>query len=207
MKLFANLTHPAARKVRVVLAEKQIVHALEIVDADDTGMEATDANPLGALPLLVLDDGTPLSGAHVIVEYLDSISPRKRLLPAEMRPRIEVKRWEALADGIGQAAVTLYLERSRARTQQHPDVLRRHHGRIVQGLRVTARELGGNKWCLGDPRTYDLADLALGCTLDYVQQRFPQINWQEVYPNLAQLYLRLMALHSFAETAWPGVTG
>lgn len=204
MKLIANLTHPAARKVRVVLAEKQIVHEFESMAAGDAGMEATDANPLGALPLLVLDDGTQLSGAHVIVEYLDSISPRKRLLPAEMRPRIDVKRWEALADGIGQAAVMLYLERCRPRAQQHPDVLRRHHSRIVQGLRVAARELGGNKWCLGDPRSYDLADLALGCTLDYVQHRFPQLNWQEVYPNLAQLYLRLLALPSFVETAWPG---
>lgn len=207
MKLIANLTHPAARKVRVVLAEKQIAHTFEMTDADDMGAEATEANPLGALPLLVLDDGSQLSGAHVMVEYLDSISPRKRLLPAEMRPRIDVKRWEALADGIAQASVTLYLERNRPRTQQHPDVLRRHHGRIVQGLRVAARELGGNKWCLGDPRTYDLADLALGCALDYVQHRFPQLNWQEVYPNLAQLYLRLMALPSFTETAWPDAAG
>lgn len=203
MKLIANLTYPASRKVRVVLAEKQIACDLEMLKVDDLGADASETNPLGALPLLVLDDGTQLTGAHVIVEHLDSISPRRRLLPAEMRQRIDVKRWEALADGIADAAVMLYLERARPRSQQNPDWLRRHHGRIVHGLRTAARELGGNKWCMGDPRTYDLADLALGCALDYLNFRFPAINWQEVYPNLAQLHERLLALPSFLETALP----
>src|SRR5262249_60740692 len=110
MKLIASLTSPYARKVRIALAEKKIEY--ELVEAapfaPDTAVPSY--NPLGKVPVLVLDDGTNLFDSRVIVEYLDTVSPVSRLIPEPSRQRIAVKRWEALADGICDAAVAGVVE-------------------------------------------------------------------------------------------------
>ena len=95
MKLYTSPTSPYARKVRVVLTEKKI--ECEFVDADPWIAETTipQFNPLGKIPVLILDDGTELYDSRVIVEYLDTVSPVSRLIPEPSRQRIAVRRWEA----------------------------------------------------------------------------------------------------------------
>ena len=68
--------------------------------------------------MLVLDDDSTLFDSRVIVEYLDSVTPNNRLLPAAGRDRIRVKRWEALADGVLDAAVAVFLEAKRSEGEQ-----------------------------------------------------------------------------------------
>ena len=70
-------------------------------------------NPLGKLPVLILDDGTHLYDSRVIVEYIDLVSPVSRLIPEPARQRIAVKKWEALADGVCDAAAAIVVERRR----------------------------------------------------------------------------------------------
>src|SRR5580765_7109584 len=94
MKLLASITSPYARKVRIALAEKKIEYTLVDQDPWDAGSIVGEHNPLGKVPVLVLDDGTNIFDSRVIVEYLDSISPGSRLLPEPTRPRILVRRWE-----------------------------------------------------------------------------------------------------------------
>ena len=118
MKLIASLTSPYARKVRIALAEKKIEY--ELVEAapwaEDTNVPAF--NPLGKIPVLVLDDGTSLFDSRVIVEYLDTVSPVSRLIPEPNRQRIAVKCWEALADGICDAAAAIVIEGRRPLKQR-----------------------------------------------------------------------------------------
>jgi len=45
-----------------------------------------------------------------------------------------------------------------------------------------------------------LADVACGCTLGYLELRFPEIDWRNAHPNLARLADKLMARASFKET-------
>ena len=80
MKLYTSPTSPYARKVRVVLTEKKI--ECEFVDADPWIAETTipQFNPLGKIPVLILDDGTELYDSRDIVEYLDTVSPVSRLI-------------------------------------------------------------------------------------------------------------------------------
>jgi hypothetical protein len=58
------------------------------------------SNPLGKVPCLVMEGGEALFDSRVIVEYLDTLSPVGKLIPAVGRERAEVKTWEALADGV-----------------------------------------------------------------------------------------------------------
>jgi glutathione S-transferase len=47
-----------------------------------------------------------------MVEYLDTLTPVCKLLPPNGRERADIKCWEALADGMLDAAVSVRLERT-----------------------------------------------------------------------------------------------
>src|SRR5207237_9452213 len=113
MKLLASLASPYTRKVRVVLAEKKIECELELVDVSPVDNPVNAHNPLGKVPTLVLDDGTTLYDSRVIVEFLDARSPINRLIPADVRDRVAVPRWAALADGVLDAGLPVRYAASR----------------------------------------------------------------------------------------------
>ena len=198
MKLFGSLTSPYVRKVRIVLAEKRINCTFEVAAPWDADSEVANHNPLGKVPVLILEDGTPLYDSHVIVEYLDSASPVSRLIPSSSRDRAMVKRWEALSDGISDAAATIFLERKRPTLQQSPEWILRQQQKITRGLEAAAQELGTNKWCNGN--SYTLADIALVCALGYLALRFPEVAWRTSFPNLADLSSSLEKRASFVAT-------
>jgi glutathione S-transferase len=78
---------------------------MELVDVAPAENPVNPHNPLGKIPTLVLDDGAALYDSRVIVEFLDHASPLNRLIPAEIRERVQVRRWEALADGVVDAGI------------------------------------------------------------------------------------------------------
>jgi glutathione S-transferase len=201
MKLIASQTSPYARKVRIALVEKKIEY--DLVEESPWGAETTvpDYNPLGKVPVLVLDDGTTLFDSRVIVEYLDTVSPVSRLIPEPNRQRIVVKRWEALADGICDAAVAIVLERKRPAKQQNKDWLDRQRRKVDLGIKELSQDLGDRPWCNGE--AYSLADIAIGCALAYLDLRHPDVDWRGSYPNLVKLAEKLSKRPSFAETVPP----
>ncbi|MDR0440286.1 MAG: glutathione S-transferase C-terminal domain-containing protein, partial [Candidatus Accumulibacter sp.] len=156
-------------------------------------------NPLGKIPVLVLDDDIALFDSRVISEYLDNVAPNNKLMPAPNRERTEVKRWEALADGICDAAALAYLETKRPEAQQSADWIARQKDKIVRGVEFMAEQLSDGQWCMGTHFT--LADIAAGCALGYIAFRSPEIEWRNSYPKLANLYDKLMQRPAFAETA------
>jgi glutathione S-transferase len=201
MKLIASLTSPYARKVRIVLAEKKIDCPIEIDIPWNEDSKVAGYNPLGKVPVLELDDGMALYDSRVIVEYLDNVSPVSKLLPEANRQLIFTKRWEALADGIIDAAVTIYLEHRRPPQQQSPEWITRQRDKIERGLATLAQDLGERAWCHGE--AYSLADIAVGCCLGYLDFRFAHIEWKERYPNLQALQQKLEARPSFTDTQPP----
>lgn len=201
MKLLASHTSPYARKVRIAIAEKKIECDLVEEAPWAAGTSVPDYNPLGKVPVLVLDDGTALYDSRVIVEYLDTVSPVSRLIPEPSRQRIAVKRWEALADGICDAAVAIVLETKRPAKQQNAESLGRQRQKIDRGLAEFANELGDKPWCCGD--AYTLADIATGCALAYLDLRHPSIDWRGEYPSLVKLAEKLAKRQSFQDTVPP----
>jgi glutathione S-transferase len=199
MKLIGSLTSPYVRKVRIVLAEKKIEYDFEIDSPWLAGSVVPNINPLGKIPVLVLDDETPLFDSRVIVEYIDNVTPNNKLFPSPNRERTEVKRWEALADGICDAAAAAYLEAKRPKNEQSADWIARQRDKIARGLEFMAKEYGDKPHCMGTH--FSLADIAVGTALGYLAFRFPDIDWRETHPNLARLYDKLMQRPSLADTA------
>lgn len=198
MKLVGSFTSPYVRKVRAVLAEKKIEYEF-VIDSPWTADSAVPSlNPLGKVPVLVLDDGSSLYDSRVIAEYLDNVTPNNRLLPGPNRERIAVKRWEALADGVVDAAVTIVLESKRRESMRDPVWIARHQTKITAGLAALSHDLGEHPWCHGNGLT--LADIALGVALGYLSFRMPALEWREAHENLARLYDKLIQRPSFADT-------
>jgi glutathione S-transferase len=124
-----------------------------------------------------------------------------RLIPEPNRQRIAVKRWEALSDGICDAAAAIVLEGRRSAKQQSKDWVERQRAKIERGVTELASELGDKAWCNGE--AYSLADIATGCALGYLDLRHPGIDWRGPYPNLVRLAEKLGKRPSFADTQPP----
>ena len=201
MKLIGSPTSPFTRKVRVVLVEKHIDYDFVVDPPNDANTQVPNYNPLGKIPVLITDDGATIFDSRVIVEYLDSASPVARLIPDEIRQRIQVRRWEALADGCTDASILIVAEQRRAAAHQSASAIARQLGKVNRALAVMDEVLGARNWCSGE--TYSLSDIAVGCSLGYLDLRRPDLNWRKAYPNLARLTERLAQRPSFRDTAPP----
>ena len=201
MKLIGSTTSPYVRKVRVVMAEKKLDYQFveeDVWSADTTIMQS---NPLGKVPCLVMEGGEALFDSRVIVEYLDTLSPVGKLIPAVGRERAEVKTWEALADGVLDALVLARLEShwaGRKKEQRSQAWIDRQLDKTQASLKAMSQGLGDKPFCAGI--YLSLADLAVGCALGYLDFRFAEIDWRSASPNLAKLQDKLMQRSSFAET-------
>ena len=199
MKLIGTHASPYVRKTRIVMAEKKIEYEYVVESPWNADSKVSEYNPLGKIPVLVMEDGGAVFDSRVIVEYIDTVNPVNKLIPASGRARVEVRCWEALADGICDAAIAARLESNRPKNLQSPDAIRRNLGKVESGLAAAARGLGDKAWCSGN--AFSLADVATGVALDYLAFRFGQIDWRKDYPNLAKLADKLAMRPSFIDTA------
>jgi glutathione S-transferase len=199
MKLLASPLSPYTRKVRIVLAEKRIECDLQLVDVVPVDNPVNEHNPLGKIPTLLLDDGTPLYDSRVIVEFLDSVSPFSRLIPDDRRDRMQVRRWEALADGVLDAGLLVRYEAMREEKERSQAWTDKQLARMKRAMAQMAADLGEKPWCHGE--RYSLADIALGCCLGWLDFRKPGgVAWHDEYPALARHYRKLMERAPFSDT-------
>ena len=199
MKLLASLPSPYTRKVRIVLAEKKIDCEIELVDVNPLDNPVNAHNPLGKVPTLLLDDGSPLYDSRVIVEFLDSVSPISRLIPEDKRDRVAVRRWEALADGVLDAGLLVRYEGTREKREQSKAWLDKQLARMHRAVAQMDADLGERPWCHGE--RYSLADIAFGSCVGWLDFRKPgNVDWHARYPAIARHYAKLMERPAFAET-------
>ena len=111
MKLIGAVTSPYVRKVRVVMAEKKLDYQFVLEDVWNSDAIVA-SNPLGKVPCLIMEGGEAVFDSRVIVEYVDNLSPVGKLIPSSGRERAEVRTWEALADGLMDAALLARLEQT-----------------------------------------------------------------------------------------------
>ena len=201
MKLIGSNSSPYVRKVRIVMAEKKLDYQFVTENVWEADTRIAQSNPLGKVPCLIMEAGEALFDSRVIVEYLDTLSPVGKLIPTVGRERAEIKTWEALADGVLDAAILARLEATwvgRTPAERSQAWIDRQLGKIYASLKAMSKGLGDKPYCAGIHLS--LADVAVGCALGYMDFRFPQIDWRSDYPNLQKLLDKLMLRPSFSET-------
>lgn len=201
MKLVGSLTSPYVRKVRVLLAEKQL--AYDFIEESAWTAETTVPryNPLNKVPALVMEDGASIYDSAVITEYVDAL-PGRRFLPAGGPERAVARCHEALGDGITDAGVTIFLERKREAARQDPKWMARQADKVNAGIAALAAALGSKPFLGGAEPS--LADFACGCSLLWIDFRLrADFAWRAANPALDAWMKRLEARSSFATTRPP----
>ncbi|MHB1122718.1 MAG: glutathione S-transferase N-terminal domain-containing protein [Ramlibacter sp.] len=201
MKLIGSISSPYVRKVRIVMAEKKLDYEFVLEDVWAADTTIAQSNPLGKVPCLVMEGGEALFDSRVIVEYLDTLSPVGKLIPAVGRERAEIKTWEALADGLMDAAILARMEAhwsGRGQGERSQAWIERQLGKVNASVKAMSQGLGDKPYCAGI--YLSLADIAVGCALGYLDFRFPDIDWRGGYPNLAKLQDKLMQRQSFIDS-------
>lgn len=190
MKLVIATPSPFARKARIALLEKQLPHEILVQNPWQTRIEA---NPLGKVPALLLDDGRVVHDSSVIIEYLETLGAPPALIPADPPLRVRHKQVEAIADGICDAVVLIVTERARPPQKQSADWIARQAAKIPAALGSLEAEMQA---C----GAFGLAHIAAGCALGYLDLRYPELDWRASHPALKALAARLGERASFAAT-------
>ncbi len=195
MKLLYSSTSPYSRKVRLVILEKGLDAQVETVLVDPFGASAAlnAANPLGKVPTLLLDNGEALFDSPVICRYLDSLSDHPPLIPRDGWQQWATLRWEALADGMTDAAYNLVMERRRPASEQSSTWLAHWATEIqrsLQEMENKAAELVGD---------LTLTHLATGAAVGYLDLRMPEVLYEAACPQVAA-YPRLQTWYEASKT-------
>lgn len=198
MKLLSATPSPYARKVRIALSEKGL--AFELVTEVPWNQDATAPryNPLGKLPVLILDDGSTVFESHYILEWLEARHPEPPLVPRDVDGRLAAWRLEVIADGVCDATVLTLFERMRGEGCSAP-WLQRQRRKIEAGTAALAQAVRpGATFVLGD--AFGLADIATGTVLGYLELRLPDFDWKAEHPHLAQWFANISQRPSFKAT-------
>ena len=190
MKLLYTKRSPYARKVRVIALEKDI--PLELIDEDlqKKSQRLLEANPLGKVPTLILDNGTTVFDSPVICQYLDGLHDKNPMIPREAQGRIEALKWEAFADDLMTAAINLYMEKVRHPDDFHKDFTANLGSNIHSAYRYIEKNLSQLK-------KFDLASVAVASAIGYVHFRLPHL---KVQGAVSQWFEEISLRPSMAQT-------
>ncbi len=198
MKLYFSHASPYARKVRMTALEAGLLDriTLEVTDAWSATKGLPDDNPLCKVPTLVLDDGAPLFDSPVICEYLDHLGGGS-LFPPAGPARWQALRFQALGDGLCDAAVARRLETMRPENLRSDTWIARQTTAMVRAcdtLESWAADLSG-------PAT--IGGLAVATALGYLDLRFADDAWRVGRPKLAAWFEEASKRPSFLATRPP----
>jgi glutathione S-transferase len=185
MRLRYSPTSPYARKVLAAAIEMGVEKMIEVeaVNPWDPDSDVATANPLGKVPALLLDDGMVLYDSPVICEYLDSLHQGPKMLPAEAPRRWQVLRLQALGDGMMDAALLIFLEHKRREA-----AVRSEWWLQLQGATLRRSVADLDRQSLAFPGQPDIGQIAVACTLGYMDFRIADLDWRNLAPRLAEWY-------------------
>jgi glutathione S-transferase len=202
MKLIGQYDSPFVRRVAVTLARYEFAfeHQPWSVFAD-AELLAT-LNPLGRVPVLVLDDGEVLIESGAILDHLDErVGEARAMLPSHGPRRRQGLRFCALATGLADKAVSLFVECRLPGTR--PGWVNRCETQISRALEALEAERSRvtSAWSLGDALSH--ADIALACALRFTREAHPQLVYAARHPALLAHAERCEALPEFASHSLP----
>jgi glutathione S-transferase len=198
MQLYYSQTSPFARKVLMLAIEAGLADriALQAVNVWEPASAIRKANPLGKIPALILDDGTALYDSPVIAEYLDSLHGGRRFFPQEGMLRWRALRWQALSDGMCDAAVLRRMEMLRPQTLRSQEWDARQRQAVVSALDVMEAQAAD----LASAEALDIGGLATMAALGYLDFRFADEPWRSGRPALTGWFEAAARRLSFIET-------
>jgi glutathione S-transferase len=192
MKLFYSPTSPFARKVLACAIARGIEKQIALISTATTSPELAEHNPLGKLPCLVTDDGVDLYDSRVICAFLDTVGDGFSMFP-EHALRIRALKYQAMGDGISDAAVLRRYEIGRAKDADRDANIELQKQKVARALDALERDV---------PAAHiDIGTISIACALGYIDLRYADEPWREGHPLLAAWYADMMTRPCMALTA------
>ena len=182
MILRSSPPSPFGRKVKIAASVLGLSDRItvEVADTNDAGDSLRDQNPLGKIPVLILENGDTIYDSRVIAEYLDDMAGGGKIIPAAGKDRLDALRLQALADGIMDAGILqVYEKRMRPEDKQHQPWIDYQAEKIARAI----GHLEAGKVVLHNTPT--IGEIALACALGYLDLRFNG-DWRASHPQLVK---------------------
>ena len=197
MKCYVTSNSPYARKVKIVAFETGSYDEVEwlTITREERAEIIPDINPLGKVPVAVLDSGQVLCDSPVICAYVDSLVNDGNLIPKSNPERWKVLTLEALGDGLGEAVIAASQENQRPDGKRSQGVVDRQTGKAkaaLGSLNEAAKEFN-------DPPL--MGEVAVACALGYMEFRDVIPGWRDKFSDLAGWYAGILTRQSFVRTA------
>ena len=196
MKCYATSNSPYARKVRIAALETGVYDQVDwqMITREERAEIVPDINPLGKVPVAVLDSGHVLCDSPVICAYVDSLSSDTNLIPKSGSERWEVLTLEALGDGLGEAVISASQEDQRPGEKRSQGVVDRQVGKANAALEFLNH-------AAKDFNTHPLmGEISVACALGYMEFRDVVPGWRDKYANLGSWYAEILKRQSFIDT-------
>ncbi len=186
--LYSHQQSNFSRKVRILLAEKKIDYEIKEIDLRNKPGDFLEVSPIGQVPVFVDADGTTLWDSTIITEYLDEKYPEPAFYPRNLRARLECRKWEELADALGDNVIRLWVLNM---TNKSAPLGYQIASKLVidRIFPVFDRQLSQSDYLLGG-ETWTAADVAALCSVAYYSLRFTE-DWKSKYQHLKNWFDKL----------------
>ena len=193
MKCYMTGNSPYARKIRVAAIESGLGDEVEWVTLtrEERAELVPAMNPLGKVPVAVLESGQVLLDSPVICAYVDSLNKGPKLIPESGDERWAVLTLEALGDGLGEAVIGVSQEAQKPDDKRTQGVVDRQAGKANSGLAALDKQAGD----FNEPPL--MGEISVACALGYMEYRDVVPGWRENYPTLSGWYANILKRQSF----------
>jgi glutathione S-transferase len=185
MKIIETRTAPNARRVRIFLAEKGIEVVYEEIAFTTEALQGADhraRNPLGKIPVLVLDDGTAISESIAICRYFEAVHPMPALFGTSPLEQAQIEMWQrrmelSLLSPIAFAFRHLHPSMMTMEVPQIPAWGEANKPRALEMLKILDDQLARHPFVAG--ANYSIADITALIAVDFMRpariQRPPEL--------------------------------
>ena len=183
--------HPQSnfsRKIRILLAEKQIDYQLEEINLKDKPSYFLEISPLGKVPVFVDEDGTTIWDSTLIAEYIDEKYPQPHFYPSAPKKRLECRKWEELADTLGDHIINFWVLglTNKEELTFYQLFLKNAIDRL---LPILDQQLAKTEYLL-EGETWTMADISALCSMGYYNFRIDN-SWESLYKHLKNWFYKL----------------
>ena len=197
MELIDGGRAPSPRRVRIFLAEKGIEvprRQVDFANLEQFSEAFTALNPMQRVPVLILDDGTPISETMAICRYFEALQPEPNLLGQDAREMAIIEMWNRRVEMNFYAAVSSafrHLSPAMA-VSEKPQISEwgeANKAKALAFLAVLDRELGRRQYVAVD--RFTVADITALATVDFM--RAPKIELPADMKNVSRWHAEVSA--------------